>query len=134
MTIMLRPTGECNVNLCLVSLIIISSHCSSDQQSTLVNEMASAAGFASQIDPLLLQTLQSLPKSDFEEEYLVSCLLMVFVAVSVPKLARSESSFYRVSRNGSVVWVDVSFSHFATTTVRHNSTATRIISTPWRYR
>ena len=81
------------------AFIIISSLCSSDQQSTLVNEMASAAGFASQIDPLLLQTLQSLPKSDFEEEYLVSCLLMVFVAVSVPKLARSESSFYRVSQN-----------------------------------
>ena len=88
--------------------MIIFSHCSSDQQSTLVNEMASAAGFASQIDPLLLQTLQSLPKSDFEEEYLVSCLLMVFVAVSVPKLARSESSFYRVSRNSSVIWEDVS--------------------------
>merc|ERR550539_982542 len=73
---------------------------SSDQQSNLVNEMASAAGFASQIDPLLLQTLQSLPKSDFEEEYLVSCLLMVFVAVSVPKLARSESSFYRAQLDG----------------------------------
>jgi NCK-associated protein 1 len=59
--------------------------------------MASAAGFSSQIDPLLLQTIQQLPKQDFEEEYLVSCLLMVFVAVSVPKLARSESSTYRVS-------------------------------------
>ena len=112
MTIMPRPTGECNVNLYSASLdihiMIIFSDCSSDQQSTLVNEMASAAGFASQIDPLLLQTLQSLPKSDFEEEYLVSCLLMVFVAVSVPKLARSESSFYRVSRNSSVVWENVS--------------------------
>ena len=112
MTIMPRPTGECNVNLYSASLdihiMIIFSHCSSDQQSTLVNEMASAAGFASQIDPLLLQTLQSLPKSDFEEEYLVSCLLMVFVAVSVPKLARSESSFYRVSKNSFLVWEDVS--------------------------
>ncbi len=58
--------------------------------------MASAAGFSSTIDPLLLQTLQTLPKADFEEEYLVSCLLMVFVAVSVPKLARSESSSYKV--------------------------------------
>ena len=110
MTIMPLPTGECNVNLYLVCQHIHNYFFpfSSDQQSTLVNEMASAAGFASQIDPLLLQTLQSLPKSDFEEEYLVSCLLMVFVAVSVPKLARSESSFYRVSRNGTVVWVSVS--------------------------
>ena len=58
--------------------------------------MASAAGFTSNIDPLLLQTIQALPKTDFEEEYLVSCLLMVFVAVSVPKLAKSESSLYKV--------------------------------------
>lgn len=70
------------------------------EQSVLINEMASAAGFGSQIDPLLLQTIQALPKQDFEEEYLVSCLLMVFVAVSVPKLARSESSTYRAQLDG----------------------------------
>ena len=58
--------------------------------------MASAAGFGSQIDPLLLQTIQALPKQDYEEEYTVSCLLMVFVAVTIPKLARSDSSMYRV--------------------------------------
>ena len=70
---------------------------SQPDQSITINEMASAAGFGSQIDPLLLQTIQALPKQDFDEEYLISCLLMVFVAVSVPKLARSESSLYRVS-------------------------------------
>ena len=30
----------------------------SEQSAVLINEMASAAGFASQIDPLLLQTVQ----------------------------------------------------------------------------
>ena len=70
------------------------------EQSLLINEMASAAGFSSQIDPLLLQTIQVLPKADFEEEYLLSCLLMVFVAVSIPKLAKSDSSSYKVGRGG----------------------------------
>lgn len=72
----------------------------------LVNEMASAAGFSSHIDALLLQTIQALPKvPDQEDEYLIACLLMVFVAVSVPKLARSESSTYRVSRTAK--WTQV---------------------------
>ena len=66
-------------------------------QTLLINEMASAAGFGSHIDPLLLQTVQTLPKQpDFEEEYLISCLLMVFVAVSIPRLAGSGSSAYKV--------------------------------------
>ena len=73
----------------------IHSH-SLPEQALPINEMASAAGFGSHIDPLLLQTIQALPKQDFDEEYLVACLLMVFVAVTVPKLARSESSTYRV--------------------------------------
>ena len=35
-------------------------------------------------------------KQEFDDEYIVSCLLMVFVAVSVPKLAKSESSQFKV--------------------------------------
>lgn len=35
-----------------------------------------------------------------EEEHLLSCLLMVFVAVSIPKLACNESSFFRASLEG----------------------------------
>ena len=35
-------------------------------------------------------------KQEHDDEYIVSCLLMVFVAVSIPKLARSESSQFKV--------------------------------------
>jgi hypothetical protein len=35
-----------------------------------------------------------------EDEHLLACLLMVFVAVSIPKLARNENSFYRASLEG----------------------------------
>ena len=34
-------------------------------------------------------------KIETEDEYLASCLLMVFVAVSIPKLAKSDSSMYQ---------------------------------------
>ena len=34
-------------------------------------------------------------KGEVEDEYLASCLLMVFVAVSIPKLAKSDSSMYQ---------------------------------------
>lgn len=40
------------------------------------------------------------PTADEHDEHLTACLLMVFVAVSVPKLARSEHSFYRASLEG----------------------------------
>lgn len=38
--------------------------------------------------------------ADEHDEHLTACLLMVFVAVSVPKLAKSEHSFYRASLEG----------------------------------
>jgi len=65
-------------------------------QSMLINEMAAAAGFQNKLDPLLMQCIQGLPKQEHDDEYIVSCLLMVFVAVSIPKLARSESSQFKV--------------------------------------
>lgn len=65
-------------------------------QSMIVHEMAASAGFKNKLDPLLIQCIQSLPKQEYDDEYIVSCLLMVFVAVSIPKLARSDSSQFKV--------------------------------------
>ena len=53
-------------------------------------------GFTNKLDPLLMKCVQSLPKQEYDDEYIVSCLLMVFVAVSIPKLAKSESSQFKV--------------------------------------
>merc|ERR1719225_799672 len=66
-------------------------------QSMIINEMAISAGFNNKLDPLLINCIQSLPKQEFDDElYITSCLLMVFVAVSIPKLAKSESSQFKV--------------------------------------
>ena len=85
----------------------------------MVAELACASGYSSkvlsdkmhhmhthfsfdqcQVDPSLLTTLRQTPKSETDDEYLTSCLLMVFVAVSIPKLARSESSTYQAQLEG----------------------------------
>ena len=66
-------------------------------QSMIINEMAISAGFNNKLDPLLINCIQSLPKQEFDDElYITSCLLMVFVAVSIPKLAKSDSSQFKV--------------------------------------
>ena len=50
------------------------------------------------LDPMIIQCIQNLPRPEVEvDDYQISCLLMVFVAVSIPRLAKSESSIYKVS-------------------------------------
>lgn len=86
--------------------------------------MASAAGLECAVDPALAAALRNqktgtymvlncmgvwekwficdifIFTADEHDEHLTACLLMVFVAVSIPKLARSEHSFYRASLEG----------------------------------
>lgn len=66
----------------------------------VILEMCSAAGLPCRVEPTLTSALRQNKADSEDEEHLVVCLLMVFVAVSIPKLARSESSFYRPSLEG----------------------------------
>ncbi|KAK9511245.1 hypothetical protein O3M35_005839 [Rhynocoris fuscipes] len=68
--------------------------------TTVVSEMASAAGLACKVDPTLAAQLKSQKSEADEDEHMLACLLMVFIAVSIPKLARSEYSFYKASLEG----------------------------------
>ncbi|XP_046985633.1 membrane-associated protein Hem-like isoform X3 [Schistocerca americana] len=68
--------------------------------SMAVSEMASAAGLSCKVDPTLVAALRNQKNDSEEDDHLVACLLMVFVAVSIPKLARNENSFYRASLEG----------------------------------
>ncbi|KAF5295542.1 hypothetical protein FQR65_LT10405 [Abscondita terminalis] len=84
----------------LSSIIDFRHHLPSGDPLKVVSEMTSAAGIPCKVDPTLTNALKmQKPESDGEEHLLV-CLLMVFVAVSIPKLAKSESSFYRASLEG----------------------------------
>ncbi|KAJ1522587.1 hypothetical protein ONE63_001770 [Megalurothrips usitatus] len=66
----------------------------------VVNEMASAAGLICKVDPILTAALRNHKSEIEDDEHLLACLLMVLVAVSIPKLARNENSFYRASLEG----------------------------------
>ena len=83
--------------------------------SQQVNELATAAGMHDVIDPNFLSSLKQQRSGNFklmtvtviwysnvltselsnEDEHLAACLLLVFIAVSLPRLARQESSMYR---------------------------------------
>lgn len=52
------------------------------------------------MDPTLATALRNQKSDSNEDEHLLACLLMVFVAVAIPKLARSETSVYRSSLEG----------------------------------
>lgn len=63
----------------------------------VVDEMAGAAGIECRVDPAMVSALKNHNKSELspEERYEYACLLMVFIAVSLPKLARLETTIYR---------------------------------------
>uniref|UniRef100_A0A2I3SH23 NCK associated protein 1 like n=2 Tax=Pan TaxID=9596 RepID=A0A2I3SH23_PANTR len=65
-------------------------------------ELASAAGVACDIDPALVAAIANLKAdtSSPEEEYKVACLLLIFLAVSLPLLATDPSSFYSIEKDG----------------------------------
>lgn len=65
-------------------------------------ELATAAGAPCDIDPALVVALSNLQKDNsfLEEDYKTSCLLLVFVAVSLPLLATDPASVYTTDVDG----------------------------------
>uniref|UniRef100_A0A3Q2X9E3 NCK associated protein 1 like n=1 Tax=Hippocampus comes TaxID=109280 RepID=A0A3Q2X9E3_HIPCM len=67
-----------------------------------VFEMASAAGMSCDVDPALVSAIRSMQTDNMsiEEEYKLSCLLLVFIAVSLPNLALDPNSCYSREHGG----------------------------------
>ncbi|XP_058023361.1 nck-associated protein 1-like isoform X2 [Ahaetulla prasina] len=65
-------------------------------------ELATAAGLPCDIDPALVSALANLKKdsSSPEEDYKTACLLLVFIAVSLPLLVSDPSSIYLTEIDG----------------------------------
>ncbi|GJQ81682.1 putative membrane-associated protein [Trypoxylus dichotomus] len=84
----------------LSSILDFRHHLPSGDPLKVVSEMTSAAGLPCKVDPTLINALK-MQKPDMDsDEHVTVCLLMVFVAVSIPKLAKMEASFYRASLEG----------------------------------
>ncbi|NWQ84597.1 NCKPL protein, partial [Columbina picui] len=74
-----------------------------DIQVTLsIFEVASAAGIPCEVDPALVAVLagSKTEGSSPEEDCKLGCLLLVFVAVSLPLLAADPASFYSTELDG----------------------------------
>jgi NCK-associated protein 1 len=84
----------------LSSILDFRHHLPAGDPMRVVSEMTSAAGLTCKVDPTLTTALKSQKAEIDEDEHILVCLLMVFVAVSIPKLARNENSFYRASLEG----------------------------------
>lgn len=79
----------------LMSSIADFKHHVPNGDTMLVNEMSSAAGHPCDVDPALVNVLRSHKNEVPDEEFIITCLLMVFVAVSIPKLARYDNTVYK---------------------------------------
>ncbi|XP_064160819.1 nck-associated protein 1-like [Anguilla rostrata] len=67
-----------------------------------VFELATAAGLSCDIDPVLVTALASMntDSSSVEEEYKLTCLLLVYIAVSLPVLSLDSNSYYSRENGG----------------------------------
>ncbi|KAK2153078.1 hypothetical protein LSH36_308g01013 [Paralvinella palmiformis] len=84
----------------LSSIKDFQQHVPNGQDSMIVNEMASAAGLPCDIDPALCAALRSQKTEVAEDDYKIACLMMVFVAVALPRLARSDFAVFKASLEG----------------------------------
>ncbi|XP_054641138.1 nck-associated protein 1-like isoform X2 [Dunckerocampus dactyliophorus] len=67
-----------------------------------VFELASAAGMTCEIEPALVSAISSMQtdNTSIDEEYKLSCLLLVYIAVSLPSLALDPNSSYSREHGG----------------------------------
>uniref|UniRef100_A0A674DHW0 Nck-associated protein 1 n=1 Tax=Salmo trutta TaxID=8032 RepID=A0A674DHW0_SALTR len=92
----LRDVLSCHIPFLVTSVSV-------DHQVAMnVYELSSAAGLPCEIDPALVVALSSQKSENIspEEEYKIACLLMVFVAVSMPTLASNVMSQYSPAIQG----------------------------------
>ncbi|XP_077386891.1 nck-associated protein 1-like isoform X2 [Festucalex cinctus] len=67
-----------------------------------VFELASATGMSCDVDPALVSAIRNMhtDNTSMDEEYKLSCLLLVFIAVSLPGLALDPNSCYTREHGG----------------------------------
>uniref|UniRef100_A0A8C7UE87 Nck-associated protein 1 n=1 Tax=Oncorhynchus mykiss TaxID=8022 RepID=A0A8C7UE87_ONCMY len=96
----LRDVLSCHIPFLVSSVEDFKDHIPRETDMKVamnVYELSSAAGLPCEIDPALVVALSS---QNPEEEYKIACLLMVFVAVSMPTLASNVMSQYSPAIEG----------------------------------
>uniref|UniRef100_A0A8C1HDN4 Nck-associated protein 1 n=1 Tax=Cyprinus carpio carpio TaxID=630221 RepID=A0A8C1HDN4_CYPCA len=99
----LRDVLSCHIPFLVSSVEDFKDHIPRETDMKVamnVYELSSAAGLPCEIDPALVVALSSQKSGSPEEEYKIACLLMVFVAVSMPTLASNVMSQYSPAIEG----------------------------------
>ncbi|KAG2458911.1 NCKP1 protein, partial [Polypterus senegalus] len=101
----LRDVLSCHIPFLVSSIEDFKDHIPRETDMKVamnVYELSSAAGLPCEIDPALVVALSSQKSETIspEEEYKIACLLMVFVAVSLPTLASNVMSQYSPAIEG----------------------------------
>uniref|UniRef100_A0A8B9LPM9 Nck-associated protein 1 n=1 Tax=Astyanax mexicanus TaxID=7994 RepID=A0A8B9LPM9_ASTMX len=101
----LRDVLSCHIPFLVSSVEDFKDHIPRETDMKVamnVYELSSAAGLPCEIDPALVVALSSQKSENIspEEEYKIACLLMVFVAVSLPTLASNVMSQYSPAIEG----------------------------------
>ncbi|KAL7843014.1 hypothetical protein AOLI_G00245260 [Acnodon oligacanthus] len=80
----------------------IKARNSTENVAISVYELVSATGLRCDIDPALVTAIANLrtDNSSTEEDYKISCLLLVYIAVSLPTLAVDPATFYSREHGG----------------------------------
>ncbi|XP_067843789.1 nck-associated protein 1 isoform X3 [Heptranchias perlo] len=101
----LRDVLSCHIPFLVSSVEDFKDHIPRETDMKVamnVYELSSASGLPCEIDPALVVALSSQKSENIspEEEYKIACLLMVFVAVSLPTLASNVMSQYSPAIEG----------------------------------
>uniref|UniRef100_A0A4W3J7A8 Nck-associated protein 1 n=1 Tax=Callorhinchus milii TaxID=7868 RepID=A0A4W3J7A8_CALMI len=101
----LRDVLSCHIPFLVSSIEDFKDHIPRETDMKVamnVYELSSASGLPCEIDPALVVALSSQKSENIspEEEYKIACLLMVFVAVSLPTLASNVMSQYSPAIEG----------------------------------
>jgi len=70
----------------------------SEEDQTLIGEMCASVGVRTKVDIALVNAIRAQTHGSSPDElYHLSCLLMVFIAVSLPRLAQAHATFFKAS-------------------------------------
>lgn len=98
----LQDVLEDRVPFLMASVKDIHQFVPNSKDQLVVGELASAGGLNCSVDPILVQVLRQQKNEVPESDYDIACLLMVFLAVSIPKLARNDGSYFKAFVEGNL--------------------------------
>lgn len=69
----------------------------------VLSELCVAVGIDTEVDVALMNAIRAQTQAQSDEHYTLSCLLIVFIALSLPRLALTQSSHFSATLQGKLL-------------------------------